>query len=105
MLSEPLSLAPACKRKWVPGLKNSAPLRNTPLGMTMVPPPAALALSMVFWIASVFSLVLSELAPCWVMTYSLGAAGAFGGAGAWSEKAARQAASGARRSFMGREIG
>ena len=46
MLSEPLSLAPASSRRWVLGLKNSAPLRNTPLGTTMVPPPAALALSM-----------------------------------------------------------
>src|SRR5438128_2106181 len=59
------------------------PLTNVPAGTSTVPPPAALAWSMTFWIAAVLNDLPSPAAPCSVMLKAwFGMAGSAGAAAA-----------------------
>lgn len=62
MSSLPLRIAFSARYRWVLGLKNSAPLRNSPSGITTTPPFSAAA-SIAFWIAPVCGIWLDGCAP------------------------------------------
>ena len=64
---EQRSTAPPSRCRLTLGLRNSAPLTNTPLGTTTVPPPCAATWSMVFWMAAVLTVAASATAPNSVM--------------------------------------
>ena len=63
MASLPLSLLPSAMCRWVPGRKNSEPVKNVPFGTTTTPPPLAAAVSITFCIASVCSRAESFFTP------------------------------------------
>lgn len=62
MSSLPFRTAFSARYRWVLGLKNSAPLRNSPSGITTTPPFSAAA-SIAFWIAPVCGIWLDGCAP------------------------------------------
>src|SRR5690242_18740669 len=74
MLLEPFSTAPSSSSRLTAGLRNSDPLKNSPLGTTTVPPPPAAHSSIVDLIALVFSVVPSPIAPCWEISSRAGSA-------------------------------
>src|SRR5450432_598156 len=59
--------------RFTPCFKKIAPLRNVPFGTTTTPPPAAAHLSMTAWMAFVFTVLASAMAPKSEMTKRFGA--------------------------------
>ena len=69
MRSEPFNRPITCR--CVPCLKNKAPVRKVPSGITTTPPPSWAARSMTAWMALVCTMVESRRTPKSVITYCL----------------------------------
>src|ERR1039457_6711249 len=63
MFVEPFSTAPLSSCRFTPGLRKIAPDKNSPLGITSVPPRFVTSASIAFWMAAVLSVTPSPTAP------------------------------------------